>query len=75
MADGRWNEYCHRGNDPDILWDIMINIINTAADKLCPMVNLRVRDDTPGWYTKEIIKQVNFKKKFTQGNFGNQSPI
>ena len=66
MMDGRWENYWRPGNDPNTLWDIMLNIICTATDKLCPMVKLRVRNDTPGWYTKEIIEQVNLKKVFTR---------
>ena len=57
LVDGRRVSYWCPGNNPDILWDIMLGIIRTATDKLCPMVNVRIRDDTPGWYTKEINRQ------------------
>ena len=57
LVDGRRASYWCPGNNPDILWDIMLGIIRIATDKLSPMVNVRTRDDKPGWYTKEINRQ------------------
>ena len=65
-TDGRWAEYWNPTNDPDKLWDIMLDIIYRAADVLCPFVNIRIRDNTPGWYTREIIEEVNLKKHFAR---------
>ena len=63
-TDGRWAEFWIPHLDPNKLWDIMLDIIRRAADVLCPFVNIRIRDNTPGWYTKEIIEEVNLKKQY-----------
>ena len=65
MLDKGWGEFWHAGNTPNILWDIMLKIIRRTADKMCPLVNIRIRDGTPGWYTREVIEQVNLKKVLT----------
>ena len=78
-TNGRWAEFWNPSHDPTQLWDIMLSIIHDAADVLCPYVNIRIRDDTPGWYTKEIIEEVNLKKHYagelrksnSTGNYNN----
>ena len=39
----------------------MSEIIRENADEQCPFKNIRFREDTPDWITKEIISEINYK--------------
>ena len=47
------------------LWSIMLKIIIDACDLSCPMVNLEICTNTPGWFTADIIEMVNQKRELT----------
>ena len=61
-----WESFWKPENDVNDLWEIMINIIREAADVLCPMKKIRIRNNTPAWFTKEIIELINRKKEITR---------
>ena len=37
----------------------MFDIILTAADEICPMVNMKIRNGNPEWFSKEILNVLN----------------
>ena len=43
----------------------MLKVITDACDLLCPIVNLKIRTNTPGWFTADIIEMVNQKHELT----------
>ena len=47
------------------LWSTMLKIIIDACDLLCPMVNLDIHTNTPGWFMADIIEMVNQKRELT----------
>ena len=40
----------------------MLEIIMNACDKLCPLVNIKVREDVPAYITAEILDLITQKK-------------
>ena len=49
------------GENPDIMWDIIFEIIKQNADDQCPFRNMKFREDTPEWITKELLSEINLK--------------
>ena len=47
--------------DPELLWDTMINIITEVADIHCPLRNMKFRDDSPEWITKDMVQEIAYK--------------
>ena len=64
--DMRWRSFWIKTNSPDDLWDIMLAIITDAADLLCPVKRMRVRNNVPGWINREVIEAINSKKEHMQ---------
>ena len=42
-----------------------IDIITRILDQICPIVNIKIRTNTPGWFTPEIIEMINQKRDLT----------
>ena len=63
LDDSRWEFFWDDKNDVGLLWDIMKDIIMDSANLCCPIKNIRLRDSTPAWFTKEVIEQINTKKE------------
>ena len=63
VANYKWRLFWDVGGDVNVLWDIMINIILEAADLICPVKRIRMRDSMPAWFTKELIEMINTKKE------------
>ena len=49
--------------DVNTLCDSMCYIITDAANLLCLIKKIRLRNDTPGWFIKELQKMINRKQK------------
>ena len=47
--------------DPEKLWDIMKDIILKCADNHCPMKRMKIRDDSPTWFSSEHIEELYYK--------------
>ena len=43
-------------NDPNQCWEKILRIITRAADALCPIIELRIRDNTPDYLNKELLE-------------------
>ena len=63
VADSRWRYFWDPNNDVNQLWDIMLEIITDAADLCCPVKRIKLRDNTPAWFTKELVEMINRKKE------------
>ena len=63
ITNMRWRSFWVKTNNPDDLWDIMLSIITEAADCICPIVRMKIRNSVPGWISKEIIEAINTKKE------------
>ena len=48
-------------NEPEEMWEIMLEIIQETADSHCPVKEMKIREDTPQWITKEIKSELNLK--------------
>ena len=57
ISDHCWDEY-NSENDVNIKWDIFEDIIKRNADVHCPVKNIRVRSDSPKWFTKELVEEI-----------------
>ena len=53
-----WN---YKENEPDKMWEVLLEIIQERADALCPLKKMKIRDDTPQWITKDILSEINHK--------------
>ena len=58
-----WRSFWVRTNDSNCLWDIMLFIITQAADCICPIKQIRIRENVPGWINKEAIEAIGTKKE------------
>ena len=47
--------------DPGKLWDIVIKIIKEVADIHCPLKQMKFRDDSPEWITKDMVQEIFYK--------------
>ena len=43
------------------MWEIMLGIIQDCADTHCPIKNMKIRDDTPSWITRDILSELDHK--------------
>ena len=48
-------------NEPEKMWDVILETIQEVANKHCPFRNMTIREDTPHWLTKEIFSEINHK--------------
>ena len=48
-------------NRPDEMWDIVFQIISEAADLHAPKKDMKIREDTPQWITRDLISEINQK--------------
>ena len=55
--DKHWDEF-YTTNDVNIKWQIFENIIESHVDKFCPLKQIRIRSDSPQWFTKELIQEI-----------------
>ena len=55
--DPRWLDYSNSDN-VDIKWNLFEDIIKEHADYHCPMKKIRVRNDSPNWFTKELVEEI-----------------
>lgn len=42
--------------DVDVVWDHLLELITSCANKLCPMKEMKVWDNKPCWITNEVIE-------------------
>ena len=61
--DDRWQLFWEDHCDVNTLWDIMYKIIDDSAELCCPLKRIRIRDNTPAWFTKELIELINTKRE------------
>ena len=58
----RWKSFWDlEENKPDEMWDVMLEIITEVSDFHAPLKDMKVREDTPPWITKDLISEVNQK--------------
>ena len=48
-------------NNPDMMWDIMLEIVRETSDLHAPFRNMKFREDTPQWITRDLISEINHK--------------
>ena len=61
--DERWNSFWTQGKDPNELWDIIYEIILSAADKICPFVKMKINNNNPEWFSQEILEEIHYKNE------------
>ena len=60
-----WKSFWIKTNDSELLWQIMLSIIQEACDSICPIRKIKLRNNTPAWFTNEIVDMIITK----QGRF------
>ena len=73
--DERWLQYLDPDLDVNELWDIMYSIILDAADITCPMVNMKIAEGNPIWFTNVILEEVHLKDELYSQFKQNNEPI
>ena len=48
-------------NNPEEMWDIILDIIMETANLHCPFIDMKLREGTPEWITKDMISEINLK--------------
>ena len=51
----------HSENDPEKSWEIMKNIIMECAEFHCPIKSMKIRDNSPTWFNRELIEELYYK--------------
>ena len=59
--DHRWLNFWDPELTVDEIWNIMFQIILDAADTICPMVNMKIVNGNPEWFSHEILEEIFFK--------------
>ena len=58
----KWKEFWDEECNIDNMWNVMLQIILDCANIHCPIVNIKILDDSPNWFTKEIIEEIQYKE-------------
>ena len=61
INDCNWVRFWAVVEDPNIMWEIMLEIIINACDKLCLLVNIKLREDVPAYITAEFLDLITQK--------------
>ena len=57
-----WESYWDRNNEsPEKLWDIMLQVLHAVADVHCPLKQMKFRDDSPEWITRDMVYEISHK--------------
>ena len=59
----RWLEFWEVKQDPNKLWGILIDIIRSSIDELCPIRNIVIRSDQLPWVDKDLRKKIEAKDR------------
>ena len=62
LSNDNWTD-CFNETNPNILWEIIVNNINSHLDVMCPIKNLKVSCNKPFWLSHHIIESLNDKNK------------
>ena len=54
-------ELFFQNDDPDVLWDIMMNSINVALDQLCPKKIFKIKKYKEPWISQELLELIKDK--------------
>ena len=55
--DDQWLSFSST-SDVNVKWEIFERIIENHADVHCPQKNIKVRTDSPQWFTKELLEEI-----------------
>ena len=47
--------------DPEKMWEVMEKIILVRVNGHCPYKNVRIKEDTPPWISREILSEIRHK--------------
>ena len=61
LEDQRWLGFWDPELTIDEIWEIMFQIIVDAAESLCPMVNMKIVNGNPVWFSQEILEEIYLK--------------
>ena len=56
-------ENLYATTEPNCIWDIIVDKINTQLTVMCPIQNLKVSTNTPFWLSHHIIEAINDRNK------------
>ena len=62
MNDSEWKLFWPQ-RDVNIKWSIFYDILNRAADRLCPIVPMKCHSTNDGWFTKDVIESIVEKNR------------
>ena len=62
LENENWEEL-YAVTDPNIIWDLIVDKINTHLSVMCPIKNLKVSTNTPFWLNHHIIEAINDRNK------------
>ena len=65
LLQSDWNMY-ETENNPDVLWDIIVDKIDNILSVMCPYKKVYVRHRKTPWITPEIIHYMNERKKYVR---------
>ena len=57
---GRIEFWKHEKNI-DTMWKILLGIIEDCANIHCPLVNMKIPDNSPIWFNREIVEEIRHK--------------
>ena len=60
-ANVRRVEFWENENDIDMMWRILLQIIEDCANIHCPLTKIKIPDNSPIWFTREIIEEIYYK--------------
>ena len=57
---GRIEFWKHEKNI-DTMWKILLGIIEDCANIHCPLVNMKIPDNSPIWFNRKIVEEIRHK--------------
>ena len=55
-----WNNF-YTLNSADEAWDILLNVIETNLNLMCPIKEIKIKKVKEEWLTNELLEQIKFK--------------
>ena len=63
MNDLGWNCFWEPNLDPNELWNINYEVILRAANKLCPMVKMKINNNNLDWFSHDLLQEIHYKEE------------
>ena len=63
LLNQNWDSFNNENNNPELLWNTIVDNITKSIDNMCPLKTFKVRSTDKPWFTNEILEQIKDKDR------------